>query len=125
MQPEFEKLETPMPRKLPGAAEALSCHPSCAASIFLLNPAVAISRVVVRQFVQHGYQCCIPVIFGNAEDRNGGTALLSTLLEIGAHAAGDPEVPDEEEEEEEEKKKKNPDKDDPEKEKPDAPPSEE
>ena len=42
-----------------------------------------------------------------------------------ADAAGDPEVPDEEEEEEEEKKKKNPDKDDPEKEKPDAPPSEE
>ncbi|CAK0770635.1 hypothetical protein CVIRNUC_003787 [Coccomyxa viridis] len=38
---------------------------------------------------------------------------------------GDPDVPDEEEEEEEEKKKKNPDKDDPEKEKPDAPPEQE
>lgn len=35
------------------------------------------------------------------------------------------QVPDEEEEEEEEKKKKNPDKDDPEKEKPDAPPEQE
>lgn len=39
--------------------------------------------------------------------------------------AGDPDVPDEEEEEEEEKKKKNPDKDDPEKEKPDSPPEQE
>ena len=35
------------------------------------------------------------------------------------------QVPDEEEEEEEEKKKKNPDKDDPEKENPDAPPEQE
>ena len=48
---------------------------------------------------------------------------LHWALEVMCSLCG--QVPDEEEEEEEEKKKKNPDKDDPEKEKPDAPPEQE
>lgn len=54
-----------------------------------------------------------------------GIVLSTSLTIMPWRFAGDPDVPDEEEEEEEEKKKKNPDKDDPEKEKPDSPPEQE
>lgn len=123
MQPEFEKLEVPLPRKLPGAL------PSCTFCHSALKVHLPMSPCYSHQYWYPSPGSLHTAVFGTMPF----CALSSSFVTVhilepdGAPrvCAGDPEVPDEEEEEEEEKKKKNPDKDDPEKEEPDAPPSEE